>query len=275
MADLDPQPRATGALLGDPLPGALARYYEALDDGRPAEAAACFGPSARYATPPTAEDETAARIETVGAAALSERLVARGHKPRRHVPELCVVEGAVALLEGVLHDETGRPAATFVASARVGDGTVDRYLAYMCNGARDPIPTDLGPDDVPADAATVLHDYFAALDEGRFADAAACFREDTLYSHPPYRHTGIDSPGRIEFRGRAALEAAFHQRGRTSFDHDLLACVQRGPHCLVEGVVRGLADGGTGSFISSLSLAGNGTIRRYVSFYCEPGVPVA
>ena len=33
-----------------------------------------------------------------------------------------------------------------------------------------------------------------------------------------------------------------------------------------------LPGSGTGSFISSLSLAEDGTIRRYVSFYCEPGV---
>jgi hypothetical protein len=36
----------------------------------------------------------------------------------------------------------------------------------------------------------------------RFADAAACFSEDTLYSHPPYRPTGIDGHDRVEFRGR-------------------------------------------------------------------------
>ena len=39
-------------------------------------------------------------------------------------------------------------------------------------------------------------------------------------------------------------------------------------------VERGLPGGGTGSFISSLSLAGNGTIRRYASFYSEPGIPL-
>ena len=53
----------------------------------------------------------------------------------------------------------------------------------------------------------------------------------------------------------------------------MLTSIQRGPHCLFEGAVNGLPGGGTGSFISSLSLAADGTIRRYVSFYCEPAVP--
>ena len=105
--------------------------------------------------------------------------------------------------------------------------------------------------------------------------AASHFSDDVLYSHPPYRHTGITDPDRVEFRGRAALLAAFERRGKASFDHEVLTSIQRGPHCLFEGAVRNLPDGGTGSFISSLSLAADGTIRRYVSFYCEPGVRFA
>ncbi len=126
---------------------------------------------------------------------------------------------------------------------------------------------------MPVDAATVVHDYFTLLDTGDFTGAAAQFSSDVLYSHPPYRHTGIDDPDRIEFRGRAELEAAFHRRGRASFDHDIVALIQRGPHCLFEGAVNNLPNGGSGSFISSLSLAADGTIRRYLSFYCEPSIP--
>jgi hypothetical protein len=118
----------------------------------------------------------------------------------------------------------------------------------------------------------VVHGYFTALDAGRFDAAAAYFSDDVLYSHPPYQHTGIDDVDRIEFRGRAALRAAFEARGPTTFDHTVLTSIQRGPHCIFEGAVNNLPDGGSGSFISSLSLAGDGTIRRYVSFYCEPAV---
>jgi hypothetical protein len=264
----------TTAPLGDPVPAVLAAFLDAVDGDRFEEAAAAFACDGRSAVPVPGAPETAPRAETVGPAALRERLTRRGREPWRHVARLCVVEGADALLEGVLVDDAGVETATFVASARIGDGgLIERYLAFQCDGAREPVPNDVGLRSVPPDAATVVHDYFVDLDAGRFAEAAAHFSDDVLYSHPPYRHTGIHDPGRVEFRGRPALEAAFHARGRASFDHEVVTSIQRGPHCLFEGVVNNLPSGGTGSFISSLSLAADGTIRRYLSFYCEPGVP--
>jgi hypothetical protein len=265
----------TGRLLGDPTPPTLAAYYDAIDGQRFAEAAAAFAPTGIYALAPMDAEETAPRHVTVGAAALHRRLRDRGPRPWRHVIRLCLVEGADALLEGVLVSARGLPVATFVASARVGnDGLLERYLAFSCPAVVDPIPIDVDRAEVPADAAAVVHRYFAALDTGRFADAARHFSGDVLYSHPPYKHTGITEPGRVEFRGRPALEAAFIERGRTSFDHTVLTSIQRGPHCLFEGAVNNLPDGRGGSFISSLSLAADQTIKRYVSFYCEPAVPL-
>lgn len=266
--------KPTTAPLGDPVPPVLAAYYDAIDGSRFADAAATFAPEGLYAVPLPGEVETAARAESVGPAALLERFTRRGPKPWRHVARICVAEGPDALVEGVLVDDAGNETATFVGSARVDDtGLLERYLAFSCAGARDAIPTDVGPDVVPADAASVVHDYFVELDSGRFEAAAAHFSGDVLYSHPPYKHTGIDDPDRIEFRGRPALEAAFRTRGRASFGHEVVTSIQRGPHCIFEGAVHGVP-GGSGSFISSLSLAADGTIRRYVSFYCEPGVRV-
>jgi hypothetical protein len=257
----------------DPLPAALATYYDAIDGNRFDDASATFAPDGLYAVPLPGVIETGPRAETVGAVALRERLKKRGPKPWRHSVRLCVTEGRDALVEGVLVDDTDVAVATFVGSARTGDdGRIERYLAFSCVRARDPIPTDVDASVVPADAADVVHEYFVDLDAGRFTAAAAHFSADVLYSHPPYKHTGIDDPDRIEFRGRPALEAAFERRGRASFDHEVLVSIQRGPHCLFEGAVNNLPGGGTGSFISSLSLAADGTIRRYVSFYCEPGV---
>jgi len=263
----------TSTPLGDPLPAVLAAYYEAIDADRFEDAATTFAPDGLYAVPLPRVVETAPRAETVGLRALLERFTARGPKPWIHRVQLCVVDGDDALVEGVLVDDAGVATSTFVGSARIGDGgLIERYLAFSCAGARDPIPTGVDHTAVPADAAAVVHDYFTDLDAGRFAQAAARFSDDVLYSHPPYQHTGIDDPSRIEFRGRPALRAAFERRGRATFDHEVLVSIQRGPHCVLEGAVRGLPDGGTGSFISSLSLAADGTIRRYVSFYCEPGV---
>jgi hypothetical protein len=257
--------------LGDPLPDVLRSFWEHVATGRRADAAACFGPHGVHAGVPAA-DETAPRLVAVGPAAIEQGL-ADTPFGGRHVPRLCVSNGRDTLVEAEIHDG-GVARATMVCSVRVGtNGLIDRFLAYACRGARQVIPTDVPLDRTPADAAAVVHDYFAHLDAGDFTAAAADFSTDVLYSHPPYRHTGIDDPDRIEFRGREALAAAFRTRGKASFDHDVVALIQRGPHCMFEGVVDNLPGGGSGSFVSSLSLAADGTIRRYVSFYCEPGVP--
>ncbi|MET0460943.1 MAG: nuclear transport factor 2 family protein [Ilumatobacteraceae bacterium] len=259
---------------GDPPPPALAAYWQAIDDGRPRDAAACFSRDALYAVPPVGAPETASRVVTSGSAGIADRLVERESTRGKHSIVVCVAEGETALVEGVVCDASNSPISTYVCSVRTADdGLIDRYLAFGCAGARDAPPTDLDPAVEPADALAVVHDYFADLDNGRFEAAAARFSADVLYSHPPYQHTGIDDPGRIEFRGRPALQAAFDRRGRATFDHVILTSVQRGPHCILEGAVRGLPDGGSGSFISTLTLGSDGTIRRYVSFYCEPAIP--
>jgi hypothetical protein len=260
-----------GRPLGDRVPGALVELWEHAAAGRFAEASACFSSNGVHAVGPVVGDETAPREVSVGraqiAASLRDGAVAGGC-----LPQVCVSTGSVVLVEALVHDG-GRPTATLVCSATLAaDGLIDRYLSFSCRGPRDPIPVDVPIHERPADASAVVHDYFARLDAGDFVGAAAQFSTDVLYSHPPYRHTGIDDPDRVEFRGRSQLEAGFHARGKASFDHDVVALVQRGPHCLFEGAVSNLPHEGSGSFISSLSLASDGTIRRYVTFYCEPRV---
>jgi SnoaL-like domain len=257
--------------LGDPLPASLDDYYTDLDAGRLDEAARHFTADVLYALPPAGEIETNPRVEHHGRDELAAWFDRRGRRPFAHDVQLCVVDGAACLLEGLIRDAGGETSATFVASAQVDEsGLVKRYLAYGCTPAVDPPPTGGGP--APADAGKALHAYFDALDAGQFEEAADCFSPGVVYSHPPYRHTGLDSDDRVVFRGREALLAAFRVRGRQSFDHRILDCVQRGRHCLLEGLVEGLPEGRTGSFISGLSLDDDGRIERYVSFYCEPSV---
>jgi ketosteroid isomerase-like protein len=259
--------------VGDPVPEAIHGYLEAIDAAEADVAASWFSAECLYAVPSPGAHETDRRTETRGSSRLRDRFDARGRKPWRHVVMACVSNGADGLIEGVLAGRGTGAHGGFAASFRLdADGRLERYLAYATGGCPDPLPTDLPSDHRPADASEVVDRYFHALDDGRFDDAAACFSEDTVYSHPPYRHTGIDGAHRVVFRGRTELLAAFRARGKAAFDHDVLVAVQRGPHCLIEGVVRGLPDGGDGSFVSSLSLAEDGTIRRYVSFYCEPAV---
>lgn len=257
--------------LGDPMPAELAAYYRDLDAGLIKEAADHFSPDVLYALPRYGTIETDARREIEGRDELVGWFDERGPKTYVHEIQLCIHEGATCLVEGVGVEPASGAFATFVASLRLGaDGLVQRYLAYMTAPAVVPAPSGTGP--APADAAEVLARYFDALDTGAFADAVDQFSADVVYSHPPYRHTGIDGDARVVFRGRDQLLAAFTARGRQTFDHRIVAIGQRGPHCLLEGVVEGLPDDGTGSFISSLTLDGSGRIRRYVSFYCEPSV---
>jgi ketosteroid isomerase-like protein len=259
-------------MLGDPLPPSLASYYADLDAGRMEAAASHFTPDAVHALPRRGEIETGPRAVYDGRDAILARFHERGRAEFRHDVQVCVHDGSSCLVEGVLrgtHD--GEPFGTFVATVGLdGAGSIKRYVAFTCTPPTDPAASGDGP--APADAAEVLHEYFDALDRGDFEGAADQFSADVVYSHPPYRHTGIDGNERVVFRGRDELLTAFRARGKQSFDHAILASIQRGPHCLIEGVVQGLANGGTGSFVSSLTLDGDGRIQRYVSFYCEPAV---
>jgi hypothetical protein len=259
-------------MIGDPLPDALAAYYVDLDGGQMDEAAARFSADIVYAVPRAGEIETGPRTVYRGRHALAEWVHRRGRVSEQHVVHLAVHDSSVCLLEGVVRAPgAAQSVGTFVASAQLDDdGLVNRYLAYMCTPAAEPAPTGGGP--AAADAAKLVHEYFTALDGGDFEGAADQFSPDVVYSHPPYRHTGIDGADRVVFRGRDELLAAFRARGRQTFDHAILASIQRGPHCLFEGVVNGLPNRGSGSFVSSLTLDGAGRIQRYISFYCEPSV---
>ena len=261
----------------DPLPPALADYYIALDDGRMADAAGSFALDACFAGPAPAVIETDPRILTVGRDQIQARFEGRGPRPDVHDVLVCIVDGSSCLLEGVSRDgTTGDALQSFVASAQLDDdGLVARYLAFAATSV---IAPSAAPAHCSTDALGLLDEYFRALDVGDFDTAAGCFSEDTLYSHPPYKHTGLDGFARVEFASRQELLDAFRARGKASFDHRIVAGAQRGAHCLVEGVVENLpasASHRTGSFISNLTLDADGLIRRYASFYCEPGVPRA
>jgi hypothetical protein len=151
-------------------------------------------------------------------------------------------------------------------------GRIQRYLAFACEPAVAVSPRSNSPQEVGS-ARAVLERYFHALDEGRFEEAADQFSADVLYCHPPYRHTGITSNRRVDFKGREQLHTAFRERGKAVFHHRVLELMQRGPNALFEAVVEGLPDGSTGSAVCSLSLDDHGRIYRYVAFYTEPAVP--
>jgi hypothetical protein len=228
-----------------------------------------FADDALFAYWDGAGEETAARATAVGPHAIGAAIAAVWGEQVRH-PLVWVQDGADCFVEGRLLGDGREAFATFVAALQIDDsGAVARCLAFHCPPV-EPSPT-WGPRE-PArgdGARSLLERYFECLTAGDFEGACECFSEDCLYSHPPYS-AGAE---RAEFRGRAALLAGFaNVRGaRPTRLPRIVCCVQDGSDCFIEGVVDG--DPPRGSFLSSVSLDGDGLIRRYVAFYSDSRVP--
>jgi hypothetical protein len=214
-------------------------------------------------------EETAARATAVGPHAIRAAIaVAWGE--RRRQPLVWAQEGPDCFVEGRLLGDGGEAFATFAAALQIDDsGAVARCLAFHCPPV-EPSPTWVPREPARGDGArSLLERYFDRLSAGDFEGACGCFTEDCLYSHPPYSV----GAGRAEFRGRDALLAGFaNVRGvRPTRRSRIVCCVQDGSDCFIEGVVEG--DRPRGSFVSSVSLGGDGLIRRYVAFYSDSRIP--
>src|SRR5688572_17668886 len=91
--------------------------------------------------------------------------------------------------------------ASFAASLQLDrEGAIARGL-WLSSAAVEPSATWTGGPGGEGDARPILDRYFAGLQAGAFAEAGACFSEDCLYSHPPYR----GGTERVTFRGRDEL----------------------------------------------------------------------
>jgi hypothetical protein len=125
-------------------------------------------------------------------------------------------------------------------------------------------------DPSPPDGRPILERYFSDLMRARFREAAAHFAPDTLYSHPPY----AGGTERVLFRGREALWRGFvTERGASPVRQVITAFWQRRGRVFVEGVIDGIADGGT--FFSTAQISSAGEIARYVAFYSQRRIPSA
>jgi hypothetical protein len=172
-----------------------------------------------------------------------------------------VADGLDVLAEGRAGD------ASVAASLQLDeDGAIARGF-WLASAAVDPSATWAGGPGDEGEARPVLDRYFAHLQAGAFADAGACFSEDCLYSHPPYR----GCTERVNFRSRDELVHGWETlRGTAPGRQVITAIAQSGPDCMFEGVVDGIPNGG--SFLASLSLGTDGLIRRYSAWYCAPRV---
>lgn len=119
-----------------------------------------------------------------------------------------------------------------------------------------------------ADARPVLERYFADLMSSRFAEAAAHFTVDTIYSHPPYAG-GVT---RVLYEGREALwRGLVEERGPSPVRQVITDLWQQGDRVFMEGVVEGIPNGGT--FFSTAEISPEGALARYVAFYSAARVP--
>ena len=188
-------------------------------------------------------------------------------------------DGAAALAGlggGVVAEATDRSGAWFgelrdgdqtVLATCEGGDTLTRVLAFALPAVALEAEGEGAPP--PLDLRALLEDYFAALREDRFEDAAAPFSPGCLYSHPPYR---AGSP-RALFRGREGLlRGLIHERGSSPAIQRILRLARAGRWGFIEGVVDGIPAGGT--FLSSLRLDADGLIDRYVACHTSPRVPL-
>jgi hypothetical protein len=167
----------------------------------------------------------------------------------------------------------GHAPGSLVLTATHDDAGRIARLVVLTGAAVDPPSSDPADHDGTwSEIAPLLDRYFHDLEASDFPAAAAWFSPDCLYSHPPY---AVDD-ARVDFRGRAALLDGFvYKRGKTSSRHGILRVVQEGRHGFVEGFAGAshISDGST--FLSSISLDGEGRIERYVAYYAAPRVPDA
>jgi ketosteroid isomerase-like protein len=250
--------------------GAVAAMYEAVAAGRPEEAAASFAEVAVYAYGADPVDEQATRT-IVGRSGVAEALAA--DLAAWGTPEILVsaAEGSDCFVEGRLADGGGGAVASFGAVLQLdAAGAIARAVSYRTPPLEPSASWGSRVDVGALDARDRLERYFRALQDGDFEAAASYFTDDVVYLHPPYNPGDRPRPA---FRGREELVAGFTKRGLRPFRQNILAYVRSGSECFIEGDVdgTGLPDGV--AFLSSMSFAPDGRIRRYAAFSAPPVVP--
>ena len=160
------------------------------------------------------------------------------------------------------YTETGIAGLTFDAG-----GLVCRLV--LLRAALVP-PLATGESTSAPPGRPILEAYFDDLMNSRFREAAAHFSADALYSHPPY----AGGSERVLYTGRERVSRGFAiERGPSPVRQVITGFWQRGDRAFIEGVVEGIADGGT--FVSTAQISSQGEIARYVAFYSASRIPSA
>jgi hypothetical protein len=242
-------------------PVTVERYLSALGAAEWKQAAALTARDCLTALPdPAALAENAGRRITRDVRDVPEWLAATfaGGKAE---PRVVLGTGTAWLVEGTVG------ADTFVLTLQLdADGQLARQLGFRVPLVEPSASWDATGDGPDHDVRATVDAYFEHLEDANFEAAADCFAPDALYSHPPYK----PGAGRAEFRGRDELLAGFGRRGARAVRHHIDHAPQAGADCLLEGHT--MHEDPTLSFVSSVSVAEDGRIRRYLALAC-PTVP--
>ncbi|HVX19104.1 MAG TPA: nuclear transport factor 2 family protein [Acidimicrobiales bacterium] len=125
---------------------------------------------------------------------------------------------------------------------------------------------DLTADDL----RVVVGRYLDALERFELVEAAACFTADAFYSHPPYADDVENL--RHEVHGRDELIELFGHRGPRQVRHVIEAAALDGRRGFVGGTFHTKGDRPAGSFVSAVTLTGDGLIESYAAYASVPAV---
>lgn len=114
-------------------------------------------------------------------------------------------------------------------------------------------------------ARHIVCEYLAALDEGDFDRAAACFAEDGIYCVPTAPGSSLEAnDGAHWCEGRAAIRAHFARRGVLPIRHEIDSILIDGDQAAVRGTVA-LDDTRAAVFLSWAQVDAAGLLSRYVA----------
>jgi ketosteroid isomerase-like protein len=125
-------------------------------------------------------------------------------------------------------------------------------------------------------ALSSLLRYFAALERYDLDAAAACFAEDAVYHHPPYRFPGHEEDATQWHRavGRENIKRLWEFRGPQDSVHHVTGFARNGNLCFNEGWSAHGGNTEAVSYVSVFRVSDDGLIAEYQTYTHFPRRPL-
>ena len=114
----------------------------------------------------------------------------------------------------------------------------------------------------PTGQTTSVVEYLAAIDSGRFDEAAELFSEDIEYARPPVYE---GETGKQFAVGREALRSFFHRRGQQEARHEVVDAVRDGGRVYGRGILHDPRDDSHRDFLFAAVEDEEGLIASYTA----------